>query len=451
MKLLRDLEMIFSSITPHGGNKQSTLRGGIIKKSVLFSGAGLVVTLLLFPPNLCAIDLAEMQAMALTNREVVRRFVTTLEQSEKDIVRAKGGYYPSVDLRYTFNTLDEAGTFEEKENSSVVGAVSWNIFAGFRDKYNLLSAKKQREVEEHRLQGIKQDIQLNVALAYLDVSERRANRDVAEAAFQTLGKVYQDGESRYQVGLIGKNELLKFRVDYDNADITLKAADAGLRKSVNDLSRQVGSAIQFQELDFADFEDLPPLMDKTEYTSEMLAKRSEIKALQSLISASTARSEAELSDYYPQVDLVGSYSTYDNDYGNSNITVDDDELRAQLILSMNLFQGFTTEATVARAKLETRSLQYELDELENDLVNDLGNLHIDFEVSLDNVEVAKRSIEQAEENLRITQLKYNEGLQRESDLLDAITSLSRAKYNYVAVLRTAFLKNFQLIRMIDGF
>jgi len=81
----------------------------------------------------------------------------------------------------------------------------------------------------------------------------------------------------------------------------------------------------------------------------------------------------------------------------------------------------------------------------------VANLYIDFIVSLENVVVAKRSIEQAEENLRITQLKYSEGLERESDLLDAITSLSRAQYNLVAVRRTAFLNNFQLTRMIDGF
>jgi outer membrane protein TolC len=192
-------------------------------------------------------------------------------------------------------------------------------------------------------------------------------------------------------------------------------------------------------------------MDKGEYTDKMLAERSEIRALEAVIAATSARSEAELGGYYPQVDVVGSYSKYDNDLINGRGLEEDEELRAQLVLSMNLFQGFTTEAKVARAKLEIRSVQYELDELKNDLVTDLCNLHIDFQVSLENVEVARRSIEQAEENLRITQLKYKEGLQRESDLLDAITSLSRAKYNHVAVMQTAFSNNFQLTRMIDGF
>ncbi len=89
--------------------------------------------------------------------------------------------------------------------------------------------------------------------------------------------------------------------------------------------------------------------------------------------------------------------------------------------------------------------------MKNLLVTDLDNLFIDFEVSLENVEVANRSIEQAKENLRITQMKYDEGLQRESDLLDAITNLSRAQYNYVAVIRTLFANYFQLTRMVEGF
>ena len=170
-----------------------------------------------------------------------------------------------------------------------------------------------------------------------------------------------------------------------------------------------------------------------------------------MIAATVAEVEAEKSDYYPQVDVVGSYSRYDDDFINWGGSEDDDELRAQLVMTMNLFQGLSTEATVARAKLETRSVQYELDELKNDLVTDLKNLHIAFEISYENVEIANRSIAQAEESLRITQLKYDEGLQRQLDLLSAVTDLSRAQFNYVVVLQTLFSNDFQLTRMIDGF
>jgi len=274
---------------------------------------------------------------------------------------------------------------------------------------------------------------------------------VGESAFQTLGKIYKDGDSRFQVGLIGKNELLKFRVDYDNADITFKSADAGLKKSVIDLARQVGSDINLLDLDFADFNTLPPLADRAPYLEKMLAGRSEIKALEAAIDATAAQVEAAKSGFYPRVDAVGSYRRYDDNFVNGNSAIGDEELRAQVVMSMNLYQGRTTEATVAKTLLQVRAQHYELQELEHSLVNELDNLFIDLQVNLDNVLVARRSIEQAKENLRITQLKYDEGLQREADLLDAITSLSRAQYNYVAVMRTVFTNNFRLTRMIGGF
>jgi len=410
-----------------------------------------VICVLLSASVACAMDLSEMQKIALLNRQVIKQYISNLEQSEKNTTLAKGGYYPSVDISYNVNSLDEDSLIEKKENSAAVASISWNLFSGFRDKYSVKSAELLKEVDAFHLRGVKQNIMLNVALAFLGVYERRANRNVAESAFQTLEKVYRDGESRYQVGLIGKNELLKFRVDYDNADITLKAAEAGLKKSVHQLSRQVGAELIFEELDFEDFKTLPAAINEDEYTEKMLTGRSEIKALESVIASTSARADAELAGYYPRVDVIGSYTKYDDDYIIGHGSLEEDELRARLVMSMNLFKGFTTEAKVAKTRLQSRSFGYELDELKNTLSTDLKDLFIDFQVSLENVGVANRSIEQAQENLRITQLKYDEGLQRESDLLDAITSLSRAKYNYVAVIRTLFANDFQLTRMVEGF
>ena len=182
----------------------------------------------------------------------------------------------------------------------------------------------------------------------------------------------------------------------------------------------------------------------------MLAERSEIKALESAIAATTAQIEAARSAYYPRVDAAGSYRRVD-DALVGDASESDEEWRGQVVMSINLYQGGATEATVAKSRLQLRAQQQELQELKESLQNDLDNLFIDLQVSLDNIPVAKRSIEQAEENLRITELKYQEGLQRESDLLDAITSLSRARYNYVAVLRTMFTNHFRLLRMVGGF
>ena len=154
-----------------------------------------------------ALDLSQMQQMALDSRKVVQRYMVNLDKSEKDRIKANGGYLPSVNVSYTTNALNRSSLLEDKQNSTFSGAVSLNLFAGFRDKYTIESAELMKQVESERLHGIRQDIQLNVALRYLDVYERKANLKVAEDAYTTLKKIYADGENRQAVGLIDTNEL----------------------------------------------------------------------------------------------------------------------------------------------------------------------------------------------------------------------------------------------------
>jgi outer membrane protein TolC len=292
-----------------------------------------------------------------------------------------------------------------------------------------------------------------VALRYLDVYELKANLQVAQDAYLTLKKLYSDGENRLAVGLIDENELLKFKVNLDAADITVKKARADLEKSISLLAKEVSVPVTLNQLKFEEFTNQPPYGEPLESERRMLVDRSELKALREASKAAMMHVKVAESGYYPRVDLVESYTKYDDDYinGHGNIGSRGEDLRTQVVLSMNLFNGKNTESAVGKAKLEVRGLQYDLKEMENNLKTSLKNLYIDYKVSLDNINVAKENIKHAKENLRVTQLKYNEGLQRESDLLDAITSLSRARYNYVSVNRGAFLNHFQITRMMEGF
>jgi outer membrane protein TolC len=395
-----------------------------------------------------AADLAELQEQALANREVVRRYAADLEKSREGETLARSGYYPSFDLAYTANWLDEANTFEDRENRFASGTISWNVFAGFRDKYNLKSAEMLQEAESYRLQGLKQDIKLTVALRYLDIYNRQANLQVAEDSYRTLSKLYEDGVNRFEVGLIKKSEMLKFKVDLDNAEIARKKARAELEKSLALLQREIGGEADLDQLLFSEFSELPPGMEQGLFEEKMLSKRSELKFLEEIIGAAAMQVKIARALYAPSVNLAGIYKKYDNTV-NSSVT-DDDELRAQISLSLNVFDGYGKKSRVSSAALEERALRYDLAEAKRDLLMQLSNLFIDFKVSVDNVAVAAGSIEQAEENLRVNRLAYEEGVATESEVLDAITNLSRAKFNFVAAKSESFANYFKILRSVEG-
>ncbi|MBU0731173.1 MAG: TolC family protein [Proteobacteria bacterium] len=394
--------------------------------------------------------LSELQKTALENRKVIEKYKTNLEKSDDVESIAKSGYYPSLDLGYTATMLDEDSLFEQKENSVAYGAVSWNIFAGFRDKYSIRSAQLLSNAEAFKLQGIEQDIKLNVALRYLSIYHNQANLKVSEDSYATLSKMHEDAKNRFEVGLIKKNELLKFKVDLDNAEITRKKARAGVDKSVFLLQREIDTTVNLDELTFHEFTELPKLAGHGEYEAEMLSSNSSIQLLKETIEASELGIKAEKSRYYPSLDLKSSYQKYDDDYIIGSGNSPSEEIRTQLVLSMNIFDGFGKKSRVNKATLETRTLRYDLEELSRDLTTGLKNLYLDYQVSSSNVIVSESSIEQAEENLRITRLSYEEGLAKESDLLDAISNLSRAKYNFVAAKSEVYDTYFKIIRSAEG-
>ncbi len=411
----------------------------------------LFLVLLLLPQVVSALSLEEMQRAALDNRALVKRYETDIEKSVENIRIARSGYYPSLDLGYRTYTIDEPTPTERRENSIISGAVSWNIFTGFKDKYSISSAEVLKDVETFKLNSIEQDLQLAVALRYLAVFNQQARLKVAQDTNKTLKGLYQDSKNRFEVGLLDKNAVLKFKVDYDNADLTVKKEQADLQKAIYELVREVDLDIDYNKLDFKEFKATPALDQNEDYEQRMLAQRSELKVLEGLAESAELFASAQYGDYYPRFDLVGRYRNYDDSLLNGQGEFTDEELRAELVMSYNLFGGFSDEAEIARAKADVRSLKYDLVELQNTFRTELKKLFVDYDISLVNVEVAREDIAYAEENLRITELKYKEGLQRQLDLLDAVSNLTRAQSNYVAVVRTVFENYFRIIRMVEGF
>ena len=115
------------------------------------------------------------------------------------------------------------------------------------------------------------------------------------------------------------------------------------------------------------------------------------------------------------------------------------------------FQFFEKSSQVSKAKLTAQTVRYDLEELEKELQTDLHNLLLDFQVSAVNAVAAETSIKQAEENLRVTRLAYQEGLATGTDLLDAISSLSRANFTFVDAKREVFVNYFNITRAVEGF
>lgn len=398
------------------------------------------------------LTLEDLQKSAVANRDIVKRYQADVETRRQQVREVKGNFLPSVDAGYTFNRLDADGLNEYRENDTAFGTVSWNVFAGFRDKYNLKVTETLTQVDELALSALKQDIQLNVALYFLDVYRANANLEVAEDAVKLYRDRYRDVRLKYKVGILKKNDVLKIKVELDNAVQNSRRAKADLDKRLNDLRRQTGEEVALGALDFSSFDSLPELDDPVPYETRMLQCRSELNALKKIREAAGYRITASKADLFPRADLSATYrnSRYD-DYIIGDSDLHEDEVRFQGTLSINLFDGMKKYARIRQARLEEQKASHDLRELEDDLTTRLKNTLLDVDVAFDNLGVAQSSREEARENLRVTDLSFKQGLSTSTDILDAIFYLSRARFNVVDAYTRVFSSYFQLRRQVEGF
>ncbi len=415
----------------------------------------LMTLILLFPVNSFADSLQELQDIAVQNRKIIDKYKQQVQIAKKDIRIARSGYLPSIDAAYVLNSLNKnTPSGEGRENSIITGSITYNVFAGFRDKYNIEAANQIHDAEQLKVESVIQDIKHAVAIYFTDIYVKRSAASVSEKIYDLYTQLYKDALNKFDEGLLNKSDLLKTKVEQDNALIGLERAKANLEIAVNELERAIDTSVQLESLVFNNFSTAPRIAPIVINKEIMLLNRSDIKMLKKLIAASNAQVNAARSSYYPSVNIDGIYKRYDDHYLNGcgdYTDTYDDELRAQVTVSMNLFDGMAKGANVGKARANENSLQYDLYELQQSHSNNLMNYYLDFNVSQRNIIVTETGIEQAKENVRIAELSAEEGIITTSELLDTVANLARAEMNNIAATSVLFLSYYNIKRTIESY
>jgi outer membrane protein TolC len=418
------------------------------------------IKLILFASCLClaatvhAQNLTELQRAALVHRDLVKTYEANVDQQIQNIREIRGNFLPSVDFSYTLNRLRDNSltALEYKQNDRFLGSVTWNIFAGFKDNFDLKTARVNEEIDRLGLNAVKQDIFLNTALLMLEVYRNQANQKVAEDAVALYRDRYREVALKHQVGILTKSDLLRIKVELDNAEQEARRAQASVQKSINALMRETGEEISLETLDFSCLENLPEKTDYTEMETLLLKNRSELLALEKANSAARFQVQSAKAQLYPRADVSANYRKLDfDDYYFGSSDLQEDDMRLQATVSINIFDGLKKYSRIRHARIEEKKSEYQRNELENTLKTLLHNTLLDLEVAFDNLQVARSSRAEAEENLRVTDLAFKQGLNTSSDILDAIFYLSRARFNVISAYTQVFGSHFELQRQIEGF
>ncbi len=282
-------------------------------------------------------------------------------------------------------------------------------------KYSL----RAREIETTRARN---RAALQFTIAYYNLLEAEKLLLVANEDVQRYEAHKNDAEVRFNAGVVTKNEVLEADVKLADSRQRYVTADnlRSLRASqVNSLlQRPLNEPVPTEEVTKTPSTGIT--LDEAWAVAE--AESPEIKVIDATIASKREDVKATQAEYMPNFFLSGGYQYQENEF---MIYPRNWTLIAGV--NFNLFSGGATSSRVHIGKSELQALTVNREKIVDAVRLDVKSAYLDLQSSSQRIEVMKTSVAQAEENLRLQRLRYQEGVGTALEVLDAVTLLTAAQ------------------------
>lgn len=230
-------------------------------------------------------------------------------------------------------------------------------------------------------------------------------------------------------GLVTKNDYLKLEVQLANVRLMKIESENNYKISQAAFNKALGFNLAGQtEISAAEISVEGIDFKYDELINDAFNAREELKAAQFRINAGEETVNAANSNWFPSVYLFGN--VYYN-RPNQRITPLKDEFKdtwdVGVSLNWDLWNwGYTSSQTV-QAEQQLVQTQTAFEQIKENIELEVYQAYLKLISEFDKVEVSKKSVEQTEENYRITNEKYNQQMATSTDLIDAEVSLYDAR------------------------
>lgn len=384
--------------------------------------------------------------IALANNPKIgaARYKVDTSKAESDI--AFGGILPNLDLvgSYAYFRDDRLikprrpGTAEVLQFTDQLVCedvvLRMPLFSGGRLISEIRAAKLLQTASEHRLARSRKELVFNVSSVFYSILSQDHVIESLEFSRRTLK------EHLKRVGeLIQAQKAAK--VDQLRTDVRLADLEQRLARERNVLAIQyriLTNLMGVQEKETAPVSVSGELVidetfvpDVDESFAKTLERRSDYLAARAELEAQAKRVDASRARHSPTVVLEGSYGIR-ADATSSN--VDNNVASVGIGINIPIYAGGRISANVRKERAILATGQETLRELELQINLEVETAILNMRSSRERVRVTEKSIEQAQESLRIEREKYNYAKGSITDVLDAQSALLDSQMNYYRAL-----------------
>ena len=399
------------------------------------------------------VDLEECLRLGFTNDAGLRSGELQTRIADARLREMQGQYLPSVALQGSYSrlsdvtpgsmNLDLGASIGSKTvtfpaplvNSTSLGiAVQQPLFTGHRIASSIRQAQAMRDSDRGDLARSRLDLRFTITEAYWSFAKARTQELAITQSVAQAETHLADARNLLDQGMATNNDVLQAQMRLEDAQIELASAGSFHQMARVRLAQLVGLPWN-TNLDIpADIPQtipqiIPPRPGKLEdLVARALAARPEIQGARSRVSAGEASVDLARSGLFPSIFLTGGCTLADP---NQRVFPQADQFigtwSVGIAASIDIGRFPQVAAQQEQAQSRLAQAQENSRKLADLVIADVVRAYLAVNEAAGRFDALHKETAQTEENDRVTQERYRQGVALSSESLDAQAMLVRAR------------------------
>lgn len=423
----------------------------------------IIILTMLISVNILAqsLTLEESVQLGLMNSRELAINKSKIRYSEAKITEMGSQMLPQIKFSASYARLSDVPPFEVSvpfspspikiqdailDNFNLKLSLQQPLFTGFRLSSIKSAAEYNLIASEYEYNSAINEYVIQIHEAFWNFYNSQKFTELINEQLLTLKNRVTDTKNFMENGLATRNDVLKLEVQYSNLELKLLEAENTLDVARINFNRTIGYDLKSQtEITVHLAEPVYQYLEINDLIVEAKQIRNEIKSLQNRVVASDEMISAANAGWLPSVYLFAN--AYYNRPNQRIMPLRDEFLDTWDVgvsLNWDLWNwGYTSSQTAQATELKLQT-ETTLLQIKEAIEIEVTREYLNYNKSLKKIDVARKNVEQAKENFRLTNEKYEYQLATSSDLIDAQTSLLEAETNLISSLVSCQISKVRL-------
>ncbi len=374
------------------------------------------------------LSLEDSIAKALQNNPAIKIAGANREAAEFDINIAKGGNLPKLSLTHSDtrsnNTVDTKNSF-----SNSVG-LKMNLYSGGMVEGNIEKAKLGLKVADLDVEKSKQQVKLDATKGYFTILQTRNTVKVDQESVNQMEAHLKNVEAQYNVGTVAKSDVLRSQVELANNQQVLTKAQNAYEIAISNLNNVMGLPLDTQIQVKDELVHQPYALSLEESINYAMSNRPE--AIQADYSIKVAQESVKIAKAgkLPTVAASAGKNWADTTFPGT----DDSGWSVGLTATWTPFDSGVTNAGIKKSNSEVEKSLQTAKQTKDSIQLEVRQAYLNMVEAEKRISTSKVTVAQAEEDFKISQVRYSAGVGTNTDVIDAQVSLTQAKNNYIQAM-----------------